>query len=245
MVRSEESKSISPRSNELFNNQWATYQKILNSNYMGHREIYNALHELLVDYFQKPFTILELGCGDASFTTTALLNTFVLSYKGIDLSKLALEIAASNMAKIKCSQVFTEGDFSQLVPELVKNRQDTFDAILISFALHHLSTEEKDYIIGQLLNLLSTDGVFILIDIFRKQEEDREWYIKRYLEEVQKNWFLLTPQEYSMVESHIWSSDFPETQETLYSIAQKHNFNRVECLYCDSLDTTKLLCFYR
>lgn len=212
---------------------------------MGHREIYSVLHELLVSYFQKPFKMLELGCGDASFTAQALLNTFVMSYKGIDLSKPALEIATSNMALIKCSKTFTEGDFSELVPELVKNRQDSFDAILISFALHHLSLEQKDCIIGQLLSLLATGGVFILIDVVRKQEEDREAYIRRYLEGVHKNWFLLTPQEYSMVENHIGSSDFPETQETLYKIAQKHNFNRVECLYCDPLDTTQLLCFYR
>ncbi|WP_414624107.1 class I SAM-dependent methyltransferase [Calothrix sp. CCY 0018] len=244
MACTEDSQKISPRSNELFNNQWTTYQKILNSNYMGHREIYDVLHELLVSY-QKPFKMLELGCGDASFTAQALLNTFVESYKGIDLSEAALKIANSNMAPINCSKTFTEGDFSELIPQLVENQKDSFDVILISFALHHLLVEQKDYIIGQLLNLLTTNGVFILIDVVRKPEENRETYIRRYLEEVQKSWSLVTPQEYSMVENHISSNDFPETQEILYSIAKKHDFSRVECLYCDPLDMTKLLCFYR
>lgn len=245
MVRPQNSENIPPRSNEFFNHQWIIYQKVLKGNYMGHREIYNVLHKLLVNYFQKPFKILELGCGDASFSSQALSNTLVESYKGVDLSQAALEIATSNMAQIQCSQSFTEGDFSKVVPELVKNQQASFDTILISFALHHLLLEQKDSIIAEFSNLLSGGGIFILIDVFRKQEEDRETYINRYLEDVQQNWSLISPEEYSMVANHIWSNDFPESQETFYEIAQKHNFNRFECLYRDPLDTTQLLCFYR
>lgn len=245
MVDTKYQESISPRSNELFNNQWTLYQKVLNNNYMGHQEIYDVLHGFLISHFQKPFAMLELGCGDASFTTQALLDTSVMSYRGIDLSKAALEIANVNIASIPCSKSFTEGDFSQLVPELVKKQQDSFDVILISFALHHLLLEQKDSIIAQLFNLLTENGVFILIDIVRKSEEDRETYIKRYLDGVQKSWSLVTGEEYSMVENHISSDDFPETQQALYSIAKKHKFSRVECLYTDPLETTQLLCFFR
>ena len=53
---------------------------------MGHREIYGVLHELLVSYFQKPFKMLDLGCGDASFTAQVLLDTNIVSYQGVDLS---------------------------------------------------------------------------------------------------------------------------------------------------------------
>jgi ubiquinone/menaquinone biosynthesis C-methylase UbiE len=245
MVSAKDSQNTSPRSNELFNNQWTLYQKILNSNYMGHREIYDVFHELLINHFQKPFKMLELGCGDATFTAKALLDTSIVSYTGIDLSKAALEIANVNMASIECSKSFIEGDFSELVPKLVDKQQDSFDLILISFALHHLLLEQKDYIIGQLFNLLASNGVFILIDIVRKPEEYRETYIRRYLDEVQKSWSLVTAEEYLIVDNHISSNDFPETQQTLYSIAKKHNFNRFECLYSDPLDTTQLLCFYR
>lgn len=245
MVSTKDSQSISPRSNELFNNQWTLYQKILNNNYMGHREIYDVLHEFLITNFQKPFKMLELGCGDATFTAKALLDTSIVSYTGIDLSKAALEIANVNIASIQCSKSFTEGDFSELVPKLVKTQQDSFDVILISFALHHLLLEQKDDIIAQLFSLLTSNGVFILIDVVRKPEEDRETYIRRYLDEVKKSWYLVTSEEYLMVENHISLNDFPETQQSLDSIGQKHNFNRFECLYYDPLDTTQLLCFYR
>ncbi|MDF5731527.1 MAG: class I SAM-dependent methyltransferase [Rhizonema sp. PD38] len=87
-LKSSEEASFSPK--EFFNEQWKVYQKVLNNNYIGHREVYCILHEILVGYFQKPFKMLDLGCGDASFTAQALLNTNIVSYEGIDLSTPAL-----------------------------------------------------------------------------------------------------------------------------------------------------------
>ncbi|MDY7013154.1 MAG: ubiquinone biosynthesis protein UbiE, partial [Cyanobacteriota bacterium] len=66
------SKELSISSNEFFNQQWQLYQKILFNNYMGHQEIYGVLHELLINDLKKPFSLLDLGCGDASFTAQAL-----------------------------------------------------------------------------------------------------------------------------------------------------------------------------
>ncbi|WP_375504907.1 class I SAM-dependent methyltransferase [uncultured Nostoc sp.] len=230
---------------DFFNEQWKLYQKILDKNYMGHREIYSILRELLFGYFQQPFKMLDLGCGDASFTAQVLLNSTITSYQGIDLSIPALEIAKDNMAKIQCDTTFTQGDFSQLVPELMLSQQNNFDIIFSSFALHHLSLEQKDCIIGQIKNLLTSNGVFILIDVVREEGEDRETYLRRYLESLQKYWSLLTSQEYFMVENHITSSDFPETQQTLNEISQKYNFTRFDCLYNNPLNATQLLCFHR
>lgn len=230
---------------EFFGKQWQIYQKVLNNNYMGHREIYRVLHSFLVNYFQKPFKLLDLGCGDASFTSKALLNTSISSYHGVDLSIPALEIAKENLAIIHCDTTLIPGDFSQLGSVLNSKQQNTFDAILMSFALHHQNIEQKYYFIEQLYHLLTNDGIFILIDIVRQQQEDRATYIQRYLDAVQQDWSLLTQEEYSMVEEHISSSDFPETQATLQEISEKIGFTRLECLYCDALNTTKLLCFYK
>ncbi|MEH2013376.1 class I SAM-dependent methyltransferase [Nostoc sp.] len=230
---------------EFFNEQWKLYQKIVDNNYMGHHEIYSILRELLLGYFQQPFRMLDLGCGDASFTAQALLNSTITSYQGIDLSIPALEIAKDNMTKIQCDTTFTQGDFSQLVPELMLSQHNSFDIILSSFALHHLSLEQKDCIIGQMKNLLTSNGVFILIDVVRKEGEERETYLRRYLEDVQKYWCLLTPQEYLMVANHISSSDFPETHQTLDEISQKYNFTHFDCLYNNPLNATQFLCFYR
>ncbi len=242
-IESNDYESFRPK--EFFNEQWKIYQKVLDNNYMGHQEIYSILHGLLANYFQKPFKMLDLGCGDASLTTQALLNTNIAFYHGIDLSVPALEIAKQNMSIIKCHTIFTKGDFSQSISEFILEEHNRFDAILISFALHHLHLYQKCNLIEQLQTLLTQNGVLILIDLVRKQEEDRETYIKRYLQSVQKYWILLTSKEYSMVANHMSSSDFPETQQTYQEISQKYGFTLFECLYYDSLDTTQLLCMYK
>lgn len=213
----ESRKKLFDSNNEFFNEQWWLYQKVLRNNYMGHKEIYSILHEFLLRYDQKPLKILDLGCGDASFVSQALLNTTMNFYCGIDLSEAALEIARENMAKLPGEKLFIQGDLLELILQLGQNQDNSFDAILASFALHHLSLERKDCLIGQLPHLLKTDGVFLLIDLIRPSEETREDYIRRYLDNVRQDWFLLTPQEFLRVEEHISSSDFPETQETFYS----------------------------
>lgn len=246
LSHNESRKKLSDSNNEFFNEQWKLYQKVLSNNYMGHREIYGILHEFLVSYYyKKPFKMLDLGCGDASFAVHALLNTTINFYCGIDLSEPALEIARDNMAKLKSEKLFIQGELLELILQLRQNQDNSFDAILASFALHHLTIEQKECLIGQLPHLLKADGVFLLIDIVRPSEETREAYIRRYLENVRQDWSLLTPQEFLRVEEHISCSDFPETQETLYSLAEKHGFSRVDCLYRDPLDTTQFFCFYQ
>ena len=232
-------------SNELFNNRWQLYQKILNHNYMEHREIYGILNQLLSNYFQKPFSVLELGCGDASFTIQALLNTNIVAYTGIDLSQDALAIAQDNMALTPYSKHFLQGNFSEIVAQLMQSQEHSFDVALTSFAFHHLNLEQKEQVISELSHLLNPNGVFIIIDMICSEGESQEAYIQRYLENVRQNWSQLTSQEVDMVGNHICNEDLPETQNTLYSIAQKHNFTRCECLYRDPQDISQLLCFYK
>ena len=245
LSHNESRKKTSDSKNEFFNEHWRFYQKVLSNNYIGHREIYSILHEFLVSYYKKPFNILVLGCGDVHFAAQAVLNTTINFYCGIDLSEPALKIARDNMANLKSEKHFIQGDLFQLIFQLGQNQENSFDVILSSFALHHLTLKQKEYLIGQLPHLLKADGVFLLIDLVRLPEETREAYIRRYLENVRQDWSLLTTQEFLKVEEHISTSDFPETQETLYSLARKHGFSRVDCLYHDPLDTTQLLCFYR
>lgn len=245
LSQNEISEKSSRPSNQFFNEQGLVYQKVLNNNYINHREIYSILHQFLVNYYNKPFNMLDLGCGDASFTAETLLDTKINSYCGIDLSKPYLALARNNMAKFPGEKIFIQGNLFESVFQLRENREDNFDAILASFSLHHLSLEQKDRLISQLPHLLKADGVFILIDVVRLPGEDRETYIKRYLTHIRQDWSLLTPQELFAAEEHISSSDFPETKETLNSFALKHGFCRVDCLYSDPFDTSQLLCFYK
>ncbi|WP_413173326.1 class I SAM-dependent methyltransferase [Anabaena azotica] len=237
--------TLKTQSDDYFKKNWETYQKALANNYMEHQEIYGVLHKLLTDYLQTPFSLLELGCGDASLTVQALLNTTVASYTGIDLSAAALEIAQHNMAQIKCEQTFIEDDISKVVEELTQNRKQSFDVVMTSFVLHHLNLSQKDKVIEQVSHLLKPKGVFVLIDIVCKEEEDREHFVNRYLENMRQNWTALSSQDMSIMENHISTFDFPETQTTLYQLAQKHNFVHCECLYQDTPEAAQFLCIYK
>ncbi len=74
---------------EFFNHNWQIYQKVLQNNYMEHREFYSVLHQFLVHRIQKPFQLLDLGCSDAGNTTSALIGTIQADY-GIDIAQVAI-----------------------------------------------------------------------------------------------------------------------------------------------------------
>ena len=131
-----------------------------------------------------------------------------------------------------------------MVSVLLTTDKTSFDAILASFALHHLILEQKNTIIAQLFRLLKAEGVVLMIDVVRQAGEKRETFIGRYLENVRNLWSLLTPEEYEIVEEHISSNDLLEKEETLRLLGRKHGFARVERVYKDPLNTTQFLVFY-
>ena len=227
--------------NKFFDEQWRIYQKILHNNYMGHEEIYSVVHQFLVDRYNKPFKLLDLGCGDASFAAQALLNTTIHSYVGVDLSASALEIARDNIANLPGEKLFIQDD---LFESIFQHQDHSFEVILASFALHHLTFSQKERFIARLPELLTNNGVFLLVDIFRQPQESREDYLQRYLNNIRQDWSLINSQEFSKIQEHMTSSDFPETQENLYSLASQSGFSPMDCLYRDRLDTTQCLCFY-
>jgi hypothetical protein len=81
-----------------FQEQWATYRKLVESDYLSHIEVGRILQETLNQVFASPFCFLDIACGDATMMKAALRGTRVLHYHGIDLSQAALELAAANLA---------------------------------------------------------------------------------------------------------------------------------------------------
>jgi hypothetical protein len=55
-----------------FQEQWATYRKLITSNSLSHREVGGILRDTLNAVFASPFTFLDIACGDASVMKTAL-----------------------------------------------------------------------------------------------------------------------------------------------------------------------------
>src|SRR5258708_24906834 len=81
---------------DVFEREWRTYRKMVDSNYLFHREAYDCLRRIVQREMTKPFRFLDIACGDASATVEALAGTDVARYFGIDLSHAALDIPAAN-----------------------------------------------------------------------------------------------------------------------------------------------------
>ena len=60
-----------------FQEQWATYRKLIASNCLSHREVGGILRDTLNEMFASPFTFLDIACRDASMMKTALRGTKV------------------------------------------------------------------------------------------------------------------------------------------------------------------------
>jgi ubiquinone/menaquinone biosynthesis C-methylase UbiE len=69
------------------------YQKVVAANYFGHEQVYNALHEVLLNEAKDGFVFADLACGTAPLSAAALAETGVTRYIGIDISKTALDVA--------------------------------------------------------------------------------------------------------------------------------------------------------
>ena len=81
-----------------FQEQWATYRKLVDSNCLSHAQVGGLLQDSLNDAFAGAVSFLDIACGDASMMKTALRGTKVRHYHGIDLSQAALDLAAANLA---------------------------------------------------------------------------------------------------------------------------------------------------
>jgi methylase of polypeptide subunit release factors len=123
---------------EQFQKQWATYQKLVDSDALSHKEVGEILHGAL-EAIPQPFAFLDIACGDAGQMRRALDATKVSHYHGIDLSEPALELAAKNLAGVLCK---VELDWRDFV-EALERRAEPADAAWCGLSIHHLSTEGK------------------------------------------------------------------------------------------------------
>jgi len=204
-----------------FFNAWNAYRKVLENNYMFHKEIYQVVGQLLREQPQdKPFKLLDLGCGDASFLSQALQGAAINYYTGYDLSEPALNLAAENIGQLDCRMELVNGDFMAGL----SNTREPFDIIFTSFAVHHLTYPEKAEFFQLARAALADDGFLLMIDIMRDPGQNLSDYLDAYCLGVQTNWLQLEPEEMTASCHHIRHYDLPETAETLAALAKAAGF---------------------
>ena len=208
---------MSEHSAAAFFDVWHTYRKVVAANYVHHMEIRAQLERvLLAQFVGRPFSFLDLGCGDAATLAPLLASMAVQRYKGVDLSETALALAAENLKALSCPVELVCRDI------LAALEADTglYDVVYTGFALHHLSTEQKAEFFRRVAQRLEKDGLLLLTDIVREEDESLPVSLRRYCDWLRSDWGSLNAEEKASACDHILNNDRPETFSVLQALAQ-------------------------
>jgi len=211
-----------------FFNGWALYRRIVDNDYLCHRSAKHALAEWL-DQFGRPFSFLDLGCGDAAFSAEVLTGRTVTSYTGMDISPVALDLAVHNTHQIKIPCSLKVGDFLTEISAL----SEVYDIIYIGLSLHHLRRLEKETFLRELRRRLAPGGALVVYDPVLLPGETRDAYMIRWVDDAQRNWNALSIEDVAEAVKHVTTSDFPEEIATLDSMGVSSGFQHSERLFTD------------
>jgi SAM-dependent methyltransferase len=211
---------------------------MVENNFLFHREAYARLHAVLVEDFSRPFSFLDIACGDASASAGALTGTTIASYTGIDFSALALKLAATNLAVLGCPITLIEGDFLSAIDRT----RAPVDVVWIGLSLHHLGRPEKLTFMRKLRGILKPGGRLMIFENTSPDGEDRERWLARW--DLQRpHWHAYTADEWTRMTDHVHAADYPETLSTWRSLGQGAGFRLVEDLYTTPTDLFRVWSF--
>jgi len=153
-------------------NLWANgYDKSVNAAdennqypFAGYRELMNTIYGTIMN--KRPATILDIGIGTG--TLAHMLYQSGNTITGVDFSSKMLSIASAKMP----GATLIQHDFTQGLPPQLN--QSKYDFIVSTYALHHLTDEEKLPFIQSLLGHLNENGTIIIGDVSFNTRSDLE-----------------------------------------------------------------------
>jgi len=212
---------------DMFQYEWGIYQKLVRANEMHHRELGQILRRLIETRFDRPFTFLDLACGDASLARCVLKGSKVVRYEGIDLSRPALTCATEVMSDVSYAVRLSEEDMCDAVLE----RPQASDIIWCGFSLHHLPRAHKRDMLAAIHNALKPDGIFVCAEPVCLKGETRTDFTGRWHDELPRRFRSLSEAEFAHLWRHISSCDFPEPPEDWIAMGEVAGFKRVQELF--------------
>lgn len=206
---------------KAFFDRWRVYASIIRYDYMSHRKIHEALRRSLLSR-EAPFSVLDLGCGDASATAETLRGLSVRAYVGVDVSEGALEQASRTFAGADFDATLIQSDFSKY---LTQTDGDLVDVVIAGFALHHLRNPEKSAFLADCFERMNEGGDLYVYDVFRRPGEDRQQYLESYATMIRTDWDEMSHEDREDVIEHILEYDFPATYVELSGYARETGFD--------------------
>ncbi|MDB5563303.1 MAG: hypothetical protein JWN11_2721 [Hyphomicrobiales bacterium] len=223
---------------DFFQQDWQIYRKMVENNYLFHKEAYEQLHKLLVEEFSRPFSFLDVACGDAGAAVDALMGTRVARYFGIDLSQDALDLAAENLTRLNCPTDLKEADFA----EALREWQQPVDVVWIGLSLHHFGGAEKLELMREARRIVGADGLFAIYENASPDGEDRETWLRRW-DMQEPLWRAYSPAEWNAMRAHVHGNDFPETSSGWHALGHEAGFGKVREVYTCPTDLFRLHSF--
>lgn len=224
-------------------NQWHVYRAIVDANWMAHGEIFDAVRKWVLMRYPGPFTLLDLGCGDAGFIKGTFDETGLWAYTGVDASQAALAKARTELVGARFEVQLLEADVLSYVRGEPAQAARTCDAILASFVVHHLPAREKQEFFRLAHANLAPRGSLLFADVFRRDGEPREDYLARYVGMMLRDWMGMPPESLASTIEHVTQRDFPETSEVLSAMAREAGFQGPQELFRDITGFHRLLAF--
>ena len=210
----------------VFNQQLSTYRKIVGENLMYHNEVYALLKNVLSGQMPRPFSFLDIACGDASASAAALRDTSIARYFGIDLSARSLELASENLKVLPCAFELRCCDFA----EAMTDWSEPIDVAWIGMSLHHLQSEEKAVLMKNVHKALARGGIFLIWEPTLLEGETRAEWLDRFAG-LRRAFAAVTEDEFQAMESHMRLADFPESVDAWLAMGRQAGFSNAEELF--------------
>ena len=122
-------------------------------------EINEMAENLYNNYLPGPITVISMSKGELVPPVVSIQGGVGIRYPDYDFSLEMIKIAHSKMPDANLLQ----WDFTLGVPPALRNQ--TFDFIIGTYALHHLSDDAKVDFIAELLGLLAPQGAILIGDV--------------------------------------------------------------------------------
>jgi SAM-dependent methyltransferase len=222
-----------------FQQQWEAYRKLVEGDCLSHSKLTSLLRTTLNEAFTRPFSFLDIACGDAFMMKAALHGTKVRHYHGIDLSQAALELAAINLAHVPFEVDLDHRDFV----EAMLRRPEHADVAWCSLSVHHLATRDKLRLMRAVRGATGDRGLFLLYEPTLQAAENREAFLERFMRTNKRLWNVLTPAEWDQIAQHVTTCDFPETATVWCELGREAGFSHARQVFVDPTDFFRLFRF--